>query len=188
VALLGYPVNIHDSLDNFVPEEGCFYVLGTVTPQIYVLVEELKAKYRLPLSALVHPKAYLGSNVHIGEGVTIFPGASIGSNTFLDDFSSVQRLAAIGHDAYIGKYTNIGPVVALAGTTRIGNKCRIGMGAIVLNYVEVGDWAVIGAGAIVTRDIPEKVVAYGVPAKVVRANDETDFEVYKAKRLLRGVH
>lgn len=34
--------------------------------------------------------------------------------------------------------------------------------------VTIGDHVVIGAGSVVTRDIPDYVIACGVPCKVVR--------------------
>ena len=181
-AILQYPVQIYVSLDEFVPEEDCAYVLGCTTVQKYGLVEELKSKYGLTFATLVHPEAYLGSNVHVGEGVVVNTRATIAPNVFLDDFCLVNRAAMIGHDTRIGRYSRIAPAATLGGLTRIGEKCSIGIGAIVLDRIEIGDWSVIGAGALVTRNVPGKVVAYGVPAKVVRPNDEGDFETY-IKRL-----
>jgi acetyltransferase-like isoleucine patch superfamily enzyme len=113
----------------------------------------------------------VGSNVHIGEGAIINARTVIAPNAFLDDFCSLNRATLVGHDVRIGKYTRVGPAVALAGNTRIGDKCSIGMSASVLDRVKIGDWTVIGAGALVTRDIPEKVVAYGIPARIIRPND-----------------
>jgi sugar O-acyltransferase (sialic acid O-acetyltransferase NeuD family) len=181
-AMLGYPVQVHDSLNDFVPEEDWAYVLGCTTVQKYGLVDELKSKWGLTLARLVHPEAYLGANVHVGEGAVINARATIAPNAFLDDFCLVNRAAMIGHDTRIGRFTRIAPAAVIGGLGRIGEKCSIGIGAIVLDRVEIGDWSVIGAGALVTRNVPAKVVAYGVPAKVVRPNDEGDFETY-IKRL-----
>ena len=44
----------------------------------------------------------------------------------------------------------------------------LGMGSIVIQGKTVGMEAVIGAGAVVTEDIPQKVIAAGVPAKVIK--------------------
>ena len=35
--------------------------------------------------------------------------------------------------------------------------------------VGIGEWSVVGAGATVVEDVPDHVVAFGVPARVVRA-------------------
>jgi acetyltransferase-like isoleucine patch superfamily enzyme len=36
--------------------------------------------------------------------------------------------------------------------------------------VSIGERAVIGAGAVVLHDVPGGIVAYGVPARAVRAD------------------
>ena len=51
------------------------------------------------------------------------------------------------------------------GTMRIH---MIGAGAIVLPRRTIGEGSIVGAGSIVTRDIPDHVVAFGQPARVVR--------------------
>ncbi len=53
---------------------------------------------------------------------------------------------------------------------KIGNHVWIGGGAIILPGVTVGDNVVIGAGSVVTKDIPDNVVAFGAPCRVVRKN------------------
>jgi maltose O-acetyltransferase len=50
----------------------------------------------------------------------------------------------------------------------IGDNVWLGGGAIVCPGVTIGDDTVVGAGAVVTRDLPAGIVAFGVPAKVVR--------------------
>ena len=47
------------------------------------------------------------------------------------------------------------------------------MGASVLDQINVGQSSMIGAGAVVTKDLPDKVVALGVPAKVIRKNEDS---------------
>ena len=52
----------------------------------------------------------------------------------------------------------------------IGNNVWIGGGAIIMPGVTIGNSIVIGAGSVVTKDIPDNVIAYGNPCKVVREN------------------
>jgi maltose O-acetyltransferase len=56
----------------------------------------------------------------------------------------------------------------------IGDNVWLGTGVVVCPGVTIGDDTVVGAGAVVTRDLPEAVVAVGVPAKVLRPIDERD--------------
>ena len=47
--------------------------------------------------------------------------------------------------------------------------CWIGANALILPGVTVGRNSVIGAGSVVTKSIPDRVLAAGNPAKVIRA-------------------
>jgi acetyltransferase-like isoleucine patch superfamily enzyme len=38
----------------------------------------------------------------------------------------------------------------------------------VIDRISIGDWSYIGAGAVVVRDLPPSVMAYGVPAKIIK--------------------
>lgn len=55
---------------------------------------------------------------------------------------------------------------------KIGNNVYIGQNAMIMPGVEIGDNVVIGAGAIVTHNIPDNVVAVGIPATVKKSIDE----------------
>ena len=170
VALLGYEVETFSSLDTFRQEDGCEYVLGFTIHQKQKLVKELKEKFNIKLSSLISPDAYIGSNVHIGEGVNILPKAVVDSNVFIGDFCTINKSAVIGHDSFIDKYSVISPSATLAGASKIGEKCTIGMNCSILDGITIGDWTVIGAGSTVTKDIPNGVIAFGSPAKVIREN------------------
>lgn len=182
ISRLAYPVELYENLDSFYPKPGFMYVQGLSSVQKYKMIEKLKTKFDITFENLIHPEAYFGSNVKIGEGVLVNAKATIAPNAHLDDFCSVNRSVVVGHDAYIGKYSRLGPSVSLAGATSIGNKCSIGISSTILDYVSVGEWSVIGAGAVVTKDIPEGKVALGIPARVVRDNETRDFTKYVAKR------
>jgi sugar O-acyltransferase (sialic acid O-acetyltransferase NeuD family) len=175
-SLLGYDVKIHDSLASFRPENGCHYIIGTTTPRKHTLIAYLKKAHSLTFSPLIHSSAYLGSNVRIGEGVMVNVRATIAPNVFLDDHCVINRCVNIGHDSKIGQYSNIAPSVVIAGSTEVGRRCRIGIGATILDGLRIGDGSVIGAGSLVTKDVPDAVVAYGSPAKVVREIIEDDFK------------
>lgn len=54
----------------------------------------------------------------------------------------------------------------------------LGANVTVLPGVTIGENTVVGAGSLVTRDLPANVVAVGTPAKVLRAINDHDREVY----------
>lgn len=171
VELLDESVKIYDSLDEFVPNEEDYYVLGFTTVEKYELVKELKKIYGIRFSQLIDPEVKLGSNVHLGEGVLVASGVNIGADCYLGDFCSVIEGAIVGHDSKVGKYSIIGPFALLSGHSQIGRKTWIAARTSILDGICVGDSSIVGAHSLVNKDIPEGVVAYGVPAKVVRENE-----------------
>jgi sugar O-acyltransferase (sialic acid O-acetyltransferase NeuD family) len=182
IDLIDEDVQLFDTLDTFAPEPGRSYVIAPLTPHKHALINDLKKRFGITIASLIHPTAQLGSNVRLGEGLIINANVVIAPNAKLDDFCSVNRLSMIGHDASVGTFTRIGPTVSMAGGTRVGDYCSIGMASTILDYCTVGQWSVVGAGAVVTKDVPERVVALGIPAKVVKDNKVTDIDAYHAKR------
>ena len=55
-----------------------------------------------------------------------------------------------------------------AKPVKIGDNVWIGGNSVIFPGVVVGDNVTIGAGSIVTKDIPDNVLAYGNPCKVIR--------------------
>ena len=63
---------------------------------------------------------------------------------------------------------SIAPGATLGGNVRVGGGSAISLGVGVIHGITIGEDTVIGAGAVVVRDMPPGVVAYGVPARVIR--------------------
>ena len=75
-------------------------------------------------------------------------------------------MATLNHDENPENRANL-----IANPIRIGNKVWIGSNATILPGVSIGDGAIIAAGAVVTKDVSEKTVVGGVPAKLIKKID-----------------
>jgi UDP-2-acetamido-3-amino-2,3-dideoxy-glucuronate N-acetyltransferase len=139
----------------------------------------------------------LGRNVVLYEFVNLY-GCLIGDDSRIGAFVEIQRDVVIGRRCRIQSHTFIcsgvaiddevfighgvmfindrHPDVATAETgawilepIRVGCGASIGTGAIIMAGVTIGTGAVIGAGAVVTRDVRERAVVAGVPARLMRS-------------------
>lgn len=61
----------------------------------------------------------------------------------------------------------------------IGDRVWIGGNTVILGNVTIGKDTVIGAGSVVTKDIPDGVVAFGNPCRVIRKINESDKIAYQ---------
>lgn len=106
---------------------------------------------------------FLSNNIFINRECFLFDEAriSIGSGTFLGP--RVTILTA-GHNMY-----NMMPLIK---PVEIGAYCWIGANATILPGVKVGDFSIVGAGSVVNKDIPERCVYSGTPAKFVKVPRE----------------
>jgi UDP-N-acetylbacillosamine N-acetyltransferase len=119
--------------------------------------------------SLVHPGAIVAQGLSLGAGAIIAAGAIVNPQTCIGRQVIVNTAASVDHGCLINDGAHIGPGVRLGGGVHIGRRAHIGIGAIVSDHLCIGDDTIIGAGAVVLRDIPGQVVAYGVPARVIRA-------------------
>ena len=121
-------------------------------------------------------------------GIEIHPGAKIGKNLFIDHGMGV----VIGETSDIGDNVTIYHMATLGGIApsinsndqrnikrhpTIEDEVVIGSGAQVLGPVTVGRCAKIGANAVITKDVPEKAIMVGIPAKNVGLAD-SEFKPY----------
>lgn len=53
---------------------------------------------------------------------------------------------------------------------KIGNHVWLGKDAIIMKGVSIGDTAIVGMDSMVTKDVPEKSIVVGKPAKVIKTN------------------
>ena len=118
----------------------------------------------------IHPKAKIGKNLFIDHGM----GVVIGETSDIGDNVTIYHMATLGG---IAPSINSNDQRNTKRHPTISDSVVIGSGAQVLGPVTIGKFAKIGANAVITKDVPEKAVMVGIPAKNVGiAND--DFKPY----------
>jgi UDP-perosamine 4-acetyltransferase len=114
----------------------------------------------------ISPTAIIAPSVQLGTGIAIMDGAVIQPDTTIGDQSIINTLASVDHDGKIGDYVHIAPGCHLAGCVTIGEGAFLGVGSNVIPNISIGNWSILGAGSVVVKEIPDSVLAMGVPAKI----------------------
>ncbi|MCM8749985.1 gamma carbonic anhydrase family protein [Thermomicrobiaceae bacterium CFH 74404] len=142
----------------------------------------------------IDPSVYIAEGARVIGDVVLGPGASVWFNAVLrgdteqiliGEGTNIQDGAVVhadpGYPCVVGARVIAGHGAILHGC-QIGDDCLIGMGAIVLNGARLGPGCIVAAGALIPerREIPERSLVMGVPARVVRAVTDAEVEEIRA--------
>jgi UDP-2-acetamido-3-amino-2,3-dideoxy-glucuronate N-acetyltransferase len=121
----------------------------------------------------IENKVIIGDNVTIKSGVQLWDGIEIendvfvGPNvTFTNDLNPRSK-----------KYPNENP------KTLLKKGCSVGANSTILPNIIIGEYALIGAGSLVSKNVPDRALVYGNPAKI---NGWVDIEGQKMEKLNGG--
>ena len=125
--------------------------------------EELGFKF----ATLIHPTVLMDSNtIEIDAGSMICAGNILTVNIRIGKHVLLNLDCTVGHDSVLEDYASVAPGCHLSGNTTLRRSSYLGTGVVMIEKTEVGAYSVIGAGAVVVRNIPSRVTAVGIPAKV----------------------
>ena len=142
------------------------------TPSKQRVVRALERAGCRRFASLVHPRAWVGNGVQVGEGTLICAGTLITTDIRIGRHVILNLDCTVGHDAELGDYVTVAPSVNISGAVRVGEGCDLGTGSTVIQGIRIGHWSVVGAGAVVVRDLEPNVTAVGVPAKPIKTRSE----------------
>jgi len=165
----GLPVHWVDDLPKFRETHRVICSLGTTLRNQFV---EPVMAMGLKFATLVHPTANVSRTSTVGQGTSLNINNIVAGFSKLSEHVHVNRGVNIGHHTVISDYVTVGPGANIAGNCVIGPHTFIGIGATVVDGIKIGSHCVIGAGSVVTKDLPDRVMALGVPARVVKEGIE----------------
>ena len=148
-------------LDKLVPNRGTnVYLQGPIQFDYGCFTEIGDNSYaNFNLTCLDCAPVKIGKNVFMGPNVSLL--------TPVHPLMYQDRNVYTREDGTITDKEYARPIV-------IGDNCWIAGNVTVCGGVTIGEGTVIGAGSVVTHDIPQGVVAAGVPCRVIRKLTEAD--------------
>jgi sugar O-acyltransferase (sialic acid O-acetyltransferase NeuD family) len=116
----------------------------------------------------IHPTVPIGNNVTLGRGIVAMAGAIINPGAKIEDGVFLATGAQVEHDCIISSHASISAGTVLGGHVKLGILSALTLNVTVLDRIVIGDNVVVGAGSLVLKDIPNYVLAYGNPCKIIR--------------------
>lgn len=164
---LGYPILAH-SLDQLKNNNKYVYFIAIGNNERRkVWFDRLKER-RLRIinvvdrSAIVSPKAVLGTGCFIGKF------AVVNSKAFVGDDCIINTRALVEHGCIVSNHVNLSTNAVINGDVQIGEGSFVGSCSVTIGQLTIGTWSTVGAGAVVIRNVEDRVTVAGVPAKVIK--------------------
>jgi sugar O-acyltransferase (sialic acid O-acetyltransferase NeuD family) len=128
--------------------------------------ERIARRYVLEWLTAVHPTAFVDSTVPLGAGTVVLPRAVIQVGSILGSHVIINTATSVDHDCLVEDFVHLAPGVRLAGGVTVRQGVLMGIGAAAIPGTVIGERSTIGAGAVVVSNLPDHVLALGVPARI----------------------
>lgn len=171
-----FGVSIKKRLAGLAGIEKCNFAIGigdnSKRESVFLEVEQELGAVNFP--CLVHEFAIISQFATLGEGSVIMPGAVVGPRTSIGRFCIVNTNASIDHDSIMLDYSSLAPGAVTGGKVEIGKRSAVCLGARVRDKLTIGADSVLGANSYLNKNLPDSQLAYGTPARLIRARSRND--------------
>ena len=132
--------------------------------------------------AITAEELTVGDGTHIGyqalmtgKKISIGKNCNINNRAFIEAYyapviieDNVTIAGSVMISSHDGSFMNVLGKEMIAKQITLKKQCFIGNNAIILPGITVNEKAIVGAGAVVTKDVEERTIVVGVPAKVIK--------------------
>jgi acetyltransferase EpsM len=157
-----------EQLDGLKRKKVDHIIFGFGNCEARLRLAEFVREKEFTLATAIHPRSIIAKDVSIGAGTVIVAGAVVNIGAMIGENVIINTLAGVDHECVVEDGAHISPGVHLAGRVTVGRGSWVGIGATVIDRIRIGAGSMIGAGSVVVEDIPDGVLAYGIPASVIK--------------------
>ena len=104
------------------------------------------------------------------EGLVLGDQTDIGAFSYINAKYGVEIEEGVQLGSHCSVYS-VSTIDDTQGKVHLKKNCKIGSHSTILPGVTIGENTIIGANSLVLKDIPDNVVAFGIPAKVIKEID-----------------
>ena len=124
---------------------------------------------------LIHPSASVAESAVLEEGTMVSHNAFISIKAHLSTNTLIQPMASVHHECKVGRNSVVSTSAVMGGNSSLGYNSFIGLSAALKQGISVGNGSVVGMGAVVIKNVSDRVMVVGNPAKVIKMGDLRTF-------------
>lgn len=150
--------------------EAVYCPLGNNKLRVKFLSMAKELGYETP--NYIHPSVIISPNVTIGKGVYILLGTTIMPHTVIKDYVMISMGVHLAHHNILEEGVFLSTGCNFGASIHAHKYAYCGISSTIMTGMhELGEDCLIGAGAVVIKDVPDRAIMAGVPAKVLRIKE-----------------
>lgn len=156
-------------VSSWVNYKDCDFIIAIGSPRTRLKVLERMLTFGKPeFATLIHPSVWLSNTVSIGKGSIICAGSILTADVNLGKHNILNLNVTVGHECEFADYVTVAPMVAVSGNVKLECLVEVGTGAVIRQGLTLNDGSMLGMGAVLTKNIPERMIYAGNPAKKLK--------------------
>lgn len=170
IPVLG-PSSLLNTLKSTDGIEAVYCPLGNNKLRVKFLKMACELGYETP--NYIHPSVIISPNVSIGKGVYILLGTTIMPHTVIKDYVMISMGVHLAHHNILEEGVFLSTGCNFGASIHAHKYAYCGISSTIMTGMhELGEDCLIGAGAVVIKDVPNRAVMAGVPAKVLKYKEQ----------------
>lgn len=150
--------------------EGIYCPIGNNELRVFMLSKAASLGYKTP--NYIHPSVIVSPNVEIGQGVYILLGTTIMPHTIIKDYVMISMGVHLAHHTVLDTGVFLSTGCNFGASIHASKYAYCGISSTIMTGIHrLGESCLIGAGAVVIKDVPDKAIVAGVPAKILKYKD-----------------
>lgn len=147
--------------------EAVYCPIGNNRVRVELLTLARELGYQTP--NYIHPSAIVSADAKLGRGVYILPGSIVMPYATIGDYTMVSMGVKIAHHSQLERGVFLSTGCNFGASIIAKEYAYCGISSTIMTGVkQIGCDSLIGAGAVVIRDVPDRAVVAGVPAKILK--------------------
>lgn len=162
-------VGTDDDMAKFAAHAEFVVTVGQIkSPDLRIKLHRMLADAGCRLATIISPTAHVSKYATIGEGTVVMHQAVVNADAKIGKGCIINTFANIEHDVVIGDYCHISTGTMVNGGATIADGIFIGSQSVVNQCVKIERGGVIASLSVVNKDITEKGIYAGNPAKLIK--------------------